>query len=131
LRAVPQVYAMTPPGAAIGRARADAAPGGPPREAPPTPRRAEATPPVGPSQHPAGRPIYAPLWDPEEDDLTAGPAIHVVHNGDTLERLAERYLGDRARALEIFDLNRDVLENPHLLPIGAELRLPAPEPVGR
>jgi nucleoid-associated protein YgaU len=51
--------------------------------------------------------------------------IHVVHQGDSLDRLAKRYLGDEARALEIFDLNRDVLENPHLLPIGAELRMPA------
>jgi nucleoid-associated protein YgaU len=50
--------------------------------------------------------------------------IHVVHNGDTLERLADRYLGDGGRALELFDLNRDLLENPHLLPIGAQLRIP-------
>jgi nucleoid-associated protein YgaU len=50
--------------------------------------------------------------------------VHVVHPGDSLERLAKRYLGDEGRALELFDLNRQVLENPHLLPIGAELRLP-------
>jgi nucleoid-associated protein YgaU len=49
---------------------------------------------------------------------------HVVHAGDSLESLAERYLGDEARALELFDLNRGVLENPHLLPIGAELTIP-------
>lgn len=50
---------------------------------------------------------------------------HVVENSDTLEKLAKRYLGDEGRSLEIFDLNRDVLDNPHLLPIDAELRLPA------
>lgn len=50
---------------------------------------------------------------------------HVVQNSDTLEKLAKRYLGDEGRALEIFDLNRDVLDNPHLLPINAELRIPA------
>ncbi|WP_428306035.1 LysM peptidoglycan-binding domain-containing protein [Lacipirellula sp.] len=50
---------------------------------------------------------------------------HVVHAGDSLESLAKRYLGDEARALELFDLNREVLENPHLLPIGAELAIPA------
>jgi nucleoid-associated protein YgaU len=50
--------------------------------------------------------------------------VHVVTNGDTLEKLAERYLGDAGRALEIFDLNRDQLSNPHLLPIGVELRVP-------
>lgn len=58
---------------------------------------------------------------PEPD---AEPRVHVVHQGDSLDRLAARYLGDESRAIEIFDLNRDVLENPHLLPIGAELRLP-------
>lgn len=52
--------------------------------------------------------------------------IHVVHEGDSLERLAKRYLGDETRALEIFDLNRRLIENPHLLPIGAELRIPPP-----
>lgn len=67
----------------------------------------------------------APLGDAAAAD-PAAPAfrIHVVHNGDTLERLAERYLGDAGRSLELFDLNRDVLENPHLLPIGAQLHIP-------
>lgn len=51
--------------------------------------------------------------------------VHVIHNGDTLQRLAKRYLGDESRSLEIFDLNREVLSNPHLLPIGAELKVPA------
>lgn len=49
---------------------------------------------------------------------------HVVQNSDTLEKIAKRYLGDEGRALEIFDLNRDLLDNPHLLPINAELRIP-------
>ncbi|WP_148073598.1 LysM peptidoglycan-binding domain-containing protein [Bythopirellula goksoeyrii] len=53
--------------------------------------------------------------------------LHVVCNGDTLERLAERYLDDPGRGLEIFDLNRDQLSNPYLLPIGVELRIPAQE----
>lgn len=59
-----------------------------------------------------------PVW-PEE-------VVHVVKNGDTLEKLAARYLEDEGRALELFDLNRDQLTNPHLLPIGAELRIPIP-----
>jgi nucleoid-associated protein YgaU len=51
--------------------------------------------------------------------------IHVVHEGDSLDRLARRYLGDETRALEIFDLNREVLDNPHVLRLGTELRIPA------
>jgi nucleoid-associated protein YgaU len=62
---------------------------------------------------------------------TPAPArqIHVVHEGDSLDRLAKRYLGDEGRALEIFDLNRDVLENPHVLRIGVELRIPSTESI--
>jgi hypothetical protein len=56
-----------------------------------------------------------------------GYRIHVVHNGDSLEKLAERYLGDATRAIELLNLNRDTLANPHLLPIGAELRIPPSE----
>jgi nucleoid-associated protein YgaU len=90
------------------------------------------------SSHPAAPPLHAeiassgrPVYQSVEDSLPGGSdespspfRIHIVHNGDTLERLAERYLGDGARSLEIFDLNRDVLENPHLLRIGVELRIP-------
>jgi len=54
----------------------------------------------------------------------ARPVIHEIVDGDTLEALAERYLGRADRALEIFEANRDVLEDPQLLPIGQELRIP-------
>lgn len=63
-----------------------------------------------------------------EDDeaLAASPQerTYIVQEGDSLERLAQRYLGDEGRAVEIFDLNRQVLDNPHILPIGRELKLP-------
>ena len=49
---------------------------------------------------------------------------YIVQDGDSLERLAQRYLGDEGRAIELFDLNRKVLENPHLLRIGTELKIP-------
>ena len=47
-----------------------------------------------------------------------------IVDGDTLAALAQRYLGSPARAGEIFDANRDVLSDPELLPIGAELKIP-------
>jgi nucleoid-associated protein YgaU len=66
-------------------------------------------------------PAFAPgIDDPAQPEYR----VHVVSDGDTLERLAERYLGDGARALDLFDLNRDIVENPHVLGIGAELRIP-------
>jgi hypothetical protein len=50
--------------------------------------------------------------------------MHVVVDGDSLERIASRYLSDPQRSREIFELNRGVLTNPELLPIGAELKIP-------
>lgn len=52
------------------------------------------------------------------------PVWHVVADGDSLPKIAERYLRDANRAREIYELNRDVLMSPDLLPIGAELRIP-------
>jgi nucleoid-associated protein YgaU len=105
----------------IGAAQSSLAP---PADAPAvTPLR--SLPPAS-AEVPTGQPVYAPVDDRLDvaSPTEKGHRIHVVHNGDTLERLADRYLSDGARALELFDLNRDVLENPHLLPIGVELRIP-------
>lgn len=55
---------------------------------------------------------------------------HLVIDGDTLTRLADRYLDDSDRSTEIYRLNRDVLTNPELLPIGVELRIPPRELIG-
>ena len=46
---------------------------------------------------------------------------HVVRDGDTLQSLAQRYLGDARRGMEIFHANRDKLRSPQTLPIGDEL----------
>ncbi|WP_437682185.1 LysM peptidoglycan-binding domain-containing protein [Sorangium sp. So ce131] len=57
-------------------------------ELPPAPR-----PPVAPP------PVHAGLW--------IAPDVYVVQSGDTLERIASRYLGDGARWGEIWALNRE------------------------
>jgi nucleoid-associated protein YgaU len=49
--------------------------------------------------------------------------LHVVRDGDTLSKLAERYLGDSRRRMEIFADNRQLLQSPDVLPIGAKLRI--------
>ncbi len=54
-----------------------------------------------------------------------GPQVHKIVDGDNLGDLAARYLGSAARAMEIFQANRDVLTDPELLPIGVELKIPA------
>jgi phage tail protein X len=56
---------------------------------------------------------------------------HTIHDGDTLERLATRYLGDARHAETILAANRTVLKDPQVLPIGVEIvipRLSAEEP---
>jgi hypothetical protein len=48
----------------------------------------------------------------------------VVVDGDSLARLAGRYLDDPRRSGEILEANRGVLADPELLPIGTELVIP-------
>jgi nucleoid-associated protein YgaU len=75
----------------------------------------------------ATRPAYTTVGEHLENSTATAwrdEVLHIVANGDTLEKLAERYLKDAGRAMEIFDMNRDQLNNPHLLPIGVELRVP-------
>lgn len=50
-----------------------------------------------------------------------------LRDGDTLEGIAERLLGNRGRAVEIFEVNRGVLARPDLLPVGVTIVLPARE----
>ena len=50
--------------------------------------------------------------------------IHTVVDGDSLESLAEQYLGTDQRWPEIYEANRQLLRSPDVLPIGATLRIP-------
>jgi nucleoid-associated protein YgaU len=61
--------------------------------------------------------------DGPEAGETAGVS-HTIVDGDTLAKLAQKYLGSANRAGELFAYNRDVLSDPELLPIGGELRIP-------
>lgn len=67
-----------------------------------------------------------PALNPIRSDPPAytAPRTHIIADGDSLPRLAERYLGDPQRGQEIFALNEGVLTHPDLLPIGVELRIP-------
>jgi len=71
------------------------------------------------------------LTGDRDDSAAAGrepgdrsPRTHKIQDGDTLSKLAARYLGSSDRCLEIYELNRGVLSNPDLLPIGVELKIP-------
>lgn len=52
------------------------------------------------------------------------PATYRVQDGDDLTGIAARFYGHPAAATAIWEANRDVIADPNLLPIHAELRLP-------
>jgi nucleoid-associated protein YgaU len=57
-------------------------------------------------------------------DKQMRPRTYTLRDGDTLEDLAERFLGTQARAREIFEANRAVLTAPDLLPVGIAIVIP-------
>lgn len=87
---------------------------------------------------PAATPERAPtaLHTPSAEDAVAWAESrgsrsirwHVVSDGDSLPRLAQRYLNDASRGGEIFEENRNVLSDPEILPIGVQLRIPESPP---
>jgi nucleoid-associated protein YgaU len=52
------------------------------------------------------------------------PTIHVVQPGDTLRSIAAMFLGEENRWREIFDANRDQLQNPNRIRVGQRLVIP-------
>ncbi len=90
------------------------------------PLDAEKSPPPLAAKYPeADRPASSRRSDSIDLLLPAtGSRTHKIVDGDTLAALAQRYLGSATRAREIFDANRNVLSDPELLPIGADLKIP-------
>lgn len=51
---------------------------------------------------------------------------HTVVKGDTLWGISAKYLGDGSRYMEIYELNSDIIEDPHWIYPGQVLKLPSP-----
>ena len=66
----------------------------------------------------------APVTTGSLVDINAPEERHQIADGDTLPRIAERYLGSSDYWQALYAYNRDVLKDPDVLPIGAELRIP-------
>lgn len=94
-----------------------------------TPMDPGEPPPSLAKSYPQSEPEATPRWGVSLG-MGLGPRttrtmrMHTIADGDTLSALALRYLGSSARATEIFDVNRDILSHPEVLPIGAELKIP-------
>lgn len=61
----------------------------------------------------------------EAQEVVETEQVHVVRQGDTLWDIARRYLSDPYRWPEIFQLNRDVVANPHWIFPAERLRIPS------
>lgn len=73
--------------------------------------------------------LAVPLFRiPAESEPSGKWAEHQIRDGDTLPKIAELYLKDESRAMEIFASNREVLADPELLPLHATLRIYVEEP---
>ncbi len=98
------------------------------------------------SERSLGAAVARPSWDsprdlrlpptsPPAQEPVGGhtaPSYHRIVDGDSLAGLAEKYLGSRERAEEIFAANRDVLPGREVLPLGVRLIIPprlAPVPL--
>jgi hypothetical protein len=58
------------------------------------------------------------------DENAESQRMHWIKDGDTLEEIAFRFLGDRTRWNEILQSNRDLLTDKDVLPIGKQIRIP-------
>jgi LysM repeat protein len=68
-------------------------------------------------------------WESEvEADITVRSTgiygMYTVQGGDTLSKIAKWHLGSANRYPEIFEMNRDILDNPDLIKVGQKLKLP-------
>ena len=50
--------------------------------------------------------------------------VHEVAAGDTLSKLAKRYLGDANRYMDIFNANKGTLTDPDKIRVGQKLNIP-------
>jgi nucleoid-associated protein YgaU len=50
--------------------------------------------------------------------------IYEVQAGDTLGKIAKQFYGDGGRWREIYEANRDTIQNPDLIQVGQKIRVP-------
>jgi nucleoid-associated protein YgaU len=60
-------------------------------------------------------------------EKTRGDPMHkyTTQDGDTLQRIAERFYGDSSRWKPIFDANRHIIQSPDRIEAGWTIHIPA------
>lgn len=81
-----------------------------------------------PSAPPAPAPTPVPQAPKPTTTPEAGGGTYTVQSGDSLSAIAQRLFGDANRWHELFELNRDQIENPDLIYPGQVLKLPGAAP---
>ncbi len=51
-------------------------------------------------------------------------AIHEVVSGDTLGAIAKTYLGSVSKYMDVFNANKDILDNPDMIKVGQKVKIP-------
>lgn len=65
-----------------------------------------------------------PLLEVTRTDTRKIPSTYEFKSGDSLRKVAKTILGDEERWRDIYDLNRDTVAHPMLVPLGTVLQLP-------
>jgi LysM repeat protein len=50
--------------------------------------------------------------------------IYTVKSGDTLSKISKNFLDNPNRYMDIFNINKDILNNPDLIKVGQRLKIP-------
>ena len=86
----------------------------------------DAAPPADPAMTDEGAPAGTPDVSaaPPADGAAGGGGTYTVQQGDTLSKISQSHYGRMDAANEIFEANRDVLQDPDVIEIGQVLSLP-------
>jgi len=70
-----------------------------------------------------GEGLLAP--EPAAAEVEVEPTeYYVIESGDTLWKIAAKFLGDGSKYPEIFEANREVIEDPDKIFVGQKIRIP-------
>lgn len=75
--------------------------------------------------------IYFPAESGNADSVTTeyvepdDVEYYEIKSGDTLSGIAKRYYGNASKYSQIFDANREVIQDPDLIFVGQKIRIPA------